>query len=377
MNINYQTPGPYVPYMSYPYGTFVAAGSPSPPASVCSEFIYQNSLPDGRCASPGIQMNTQKMQLLNTTMVDARRRKNVMARLPSRVESPMMNFFQGGMSFSEQFSDSGDGSIQGGAISPQYCFTSPYNYQQVAPVHFQLPVNNNFVGQPQSKEFGQYQQHNIQGTTQQKHEVQKPKQKNSESNSCFKGCSEISSSEMESHLSESNESVNVIKPPGACPDLQRKKMTNDKERRRSPSAVDRKKGLVSKTWDAVRDERKKRKLKLKKHRKKVHQKNKKLHKTELCSFWNDSSTCRYKGKCYFAHGINQLKKRTRIANFKTQACVDCTVGEEGCCFGSRCNYCHPGEAVRRVVGKTYFDIDYYKSLKIDFPSNNYPFGIYV
>jgi len=377
--MNYQTPGPYVPYMSYPYGTYIAAGPPSPPASVCSEFIYQNSLPDGRCASPGIQMNTQKIQLLNTTVVDARRRKNMMARLPSRVESPMMNFFQGGMPFSDKFSDVEESSIQGGSISPQYCFTSPYHLQQVAPFCFQYPVNNSLVGQPQPYELGQYQQRNIQRTVQQKHDVQKPKQEISELSSNTKGCSEIFASEAEPYLSESIECVNVIKPPGACPDRQREEMKEDKEKIASQrsSAVDGKKGMIIKTKDATREQCKKRKLERRKLRKKVNQKNKKLHKTELCSFWNESSTCTYKGKCYFAHGVNELKKRTRIGNFKTQACVDCTVGEDGCCFGSRCNYCHPGEAVRRVVGKTYFDIDYYKSLKIEFPNNNYPFGIYV
>jgi len=127
----------------------------------------------------------------------------------------------------------------------------------------------------------------------------------------------------------------------------------------------------------VKEERKRHKLRLSKHRKKVQQKNKLLHKTELCSYWKDSSTCTYKGKCHFAHGVNELKGRTRIGNFQTQPCVDCALGEERCFFDSRCNYCHPGEAVRRVVGKTYLDKDYYKKLEIDFPNNNSPFGIYL
>jgi len=379
MNMNFQTPGSHVPYMSYPYGTFVAAESPSRPASLCSEPIYQNSWPDGCCASPGIQMNTQKLQLVNSTMVDARRSKNVKARLPSRGEPLMMNFFQGGMPFSEQVSDSGEGSIQGGTISPRYCFMPPYHYQQAATAPFQLAVHNNLAGQSQTLEPGQYQQRDMQRITQQTHEVQKHEQENSEFSSCTKGCSEITGSKAEPYLSEADENESVIQPTGVRPYPQRKKTKQDIEgvSRQGSSAVARKKELLSKPWDVVKDERQKRKLIRKKQRKKVQQKNKLLHKTELCSHWKDSSTCTYKGKCFFAHAVDELKGRTRFGNFKTQACVDCTVGEEPCFFGSRCNYCHPGEAARRVVGKKYLDKDYYEKLKIDFPNNNYPFGIYV
>jgi len=48
-----------------------------------------------------------------------------------------------------------------------------------------------------------------------------------------------------------------------------------------------------------------------KQRKKIKKKNKSLHKTELCIHWTLTSVCSFKRKCYFAHGIDELKKRVR------------------------------------------------------------------
>jgi len=112
-------------------------------------------------------------------------------------------------------------------------------------------------------------------------------------------------------------------------------------------------------------------------RKKVKKKNKSLHKTELCAHWTSTSSCKFEGKCYFAHGIEELRKRVRMANFKTYPCVDCPLERSRCMFGLRCNYCHPGEALRRVVDSSYFDVDYYENLKKKFPNNDYPFGIVI
>jgi len=114
-----------------------------------------------------------------------------------------------------------------------------------------------------------------------------------------------------------------------------------------------------------------------KRRKKIQRKNKSLDKTELCTFWTLTSTCAFEGKCYFAHGVEELRKRIRVCNFKTQPCVDCPREKTKCMFGSRCNYCHPGEAMRRTGGSTYYDVDYYKDLRKEFPNNEYPYGIYL
>jgi len=103
-----------------------------------------------------------------------------------------------------------------------------------------------------------------------------------------------------------------------------------------------------------------------------------LYKTELCTNWTLTNTCTYGNKCHFAHGIDDLAPRTRLENFKTQPCCDpAREGSRRCLYGSRCNYCHPGEAIRRPAGRTYYDRDYYKDLQKDFGDNQYPFGIYV
>lgn len=103
-----------------------------------------------------------------------------------------------------------------------------------------------------------------------------------------------------------------------------------------------------------------------------------LYKTELCTNWMLTSNCTYGNKCHFAHGITDLKSRTRPENFKTQPCCDpARDGSRRCLYGSRCNYCHPGEAIRRPVGKQYFDQKYYEQLEEDFGDNKFPYGIYV
>merc|ERR1719384_1760397 len=106
---------------------------------------------------------------------------------------------------------------------------------------------------------------------------------------------------------------------------------------------------------------------------KKHDKKQSLYKTELCTNWTLTNTCTYGNKCHFAHGIDDLKPRTRLENFKTQPCCDpAREGSRRCLYGSRCNYCHPGEAIRRPVGNTYYDRDYYKDLGKDFGDNKYP-----
>merc|ERR1719383_1667384 len=107
-----------------------------------------------------------------------------------------------------------------------------------------------------------------------------------------------------------------------------------------PPTFENTKQLIRTTKDMKKD-RKIRDFTVRKQRKKVQQKNKALHKTELCTHWTLTSTCKFKEKCYFAHGIDELKRRSRGGNYKTQPCVECPTQEGRCFFGSRCNYCHP------------------------------------
>lgn len=102
-----------------------------------------------------------------------------------------------------------------------------------------------------------------------------------------------------------------------------------------------------------------------------------LHKTELCVHWTLTSICKFRDRCYFAHGIEELKNRVRPSNFKTRPCADCALKNRHCFYGPRCNFCHPGEGIRRDVGSAYFDREYYKDLAVHFKKNEYPFGIFV
>eukprot|EP01083_Nonionella_stella_P313660 1127066_1 len=104
-----------------------------------------------------------------------------------------------------------------------------------------------------------------------------------------------------------------------------------------------------------------------------------LYKTELCTNWMLTGSCTYGNKCHFAHGVEDLKPRMRVENYKTQPCCDpAREGCRRCMYGRRCNYCHPGEAIRRPHPTPYYDKDYYKALRRDFGKDNeFPFGIYV
>jgi hypothetical protein len=112
-------------------------------------------------------------------------------------------------------------------------------------------------------------------------------------------------------------------------------------------------------------------------RKRTKRKTNLLHKTELCVHWTLTSICKFRDRCNFAHGIHELKNRVRPSNFKTRLCADCALKDHKCFYGPRCNFCHPGEAIRREVDSAYFDREYYKDLENDFRDNEYPFGIFV
>ena len=104
-----------------------------------------------------------------------------------------------------------------------------------------------------------------------------------------------------------------------------------------------------------------------------------LFKTELCTNWMLTGSCTYGNKCHFAHGVDDLKARMRVENYKTQPCCDpAREGCRRCMYGRRCNYCHPGESIRRPHPTPYYDKDYYDALRTDFGHDNeFPFGIYV
>lgn len=105
-----------------------------------------------------------------------------------------------------------------------------------------------------------------------------------------------------------------------------------------------------------------------------------LYKTEICQNWLRTKNCSYGNKCHYAHGKADMRARKRIQTFKTQPCADpARAGCHVCMYSTRCNYCHPGEVIRRTGpgDKPYYDTEYNALLKKDFPHIEAPFGIFV
>ncbi|KAJ3718354.1 hypothetical protein C8R42DRAFT_723710 [Lentinula raphanica] len=64
-----------------------------------------------------------------------------------------------------------------------------------------------------------------------------------------------------------------------------------------------------------------------------------LYKTELCRSWEEKGTCRYAGKCQFAHGEEELRKVSRHPKYKTEICRTFWVSGS-CPYGKRCCFIH-------------------------------------
>ncbi|GAB4821204.1 hypothetical protein N2152v2_008250 [Parachlorella kessleri] len=64
-----------------------------------------------------------------------------------------------------------------------------------------------------------------------------------------------------------------------------------------------------------------------------------LYKTELCRSWEEMGSCRYGGKCQFAHGREELRPIQRHPKYKTEICR--TFAQTGTCpYGTRCRFIH-------------------------------------
>jgi hypothetical protein len=377
MEGSYQIPGAYVPYFT-PCGGYVNAGSPSPPLSLCSEPIHQFPMPDGRCASPGFQQKTSRMQLLNKTVVDARKKK-IVARghnLPSRAEPPdMMNFFRSAATFPEQLSDSGDGSIRARSESPSLRSNSPFAFSPSYSSRFQcLPFDSPLQHQ-QYEQMGQVT-HLINWQNWQTPNWYASAFPTWEQPACPNQIPHSTCWEVKQQTQDTR--TMCCKTKDEVVERNTKSVRKPtKTKREAGSNAKKKCHNATENTDVLKIDRTTHNSRLRKQRKRVQQKNKSLHKTELCTHWTLTSTCTFKGKCYFAHGIDELQNRIRVYNYKTRPCVDCPTEKGQCFFGSRCNYCHPGEAIRRAVSSSYIDKDYYTDLRKEFRNNEYPFGIFI
>ena len=74
-----------------------------------------------------------------------------------------------------------------------------------------------------------------------------------------------------------------------------------------------------------------------------------LYKTELCRSWEETGSCRYGGKCQFAHGRDELRPVMRHPKYKTEVCR--TFAQSGACpYGTRCRFIHYRIPTRSVCG---------------------------
>ncbi|TTI61483.1 mRNA decay activator protein ZFP36L2 [Bagarius yarrelli] len=71
------------------------------------------------------------------------------------------------------------------------------------------------------------------------------------------------------------------------------------------------------------------------------------YKTELCSRYAESGTCKYAERCLFAHGLHDLHLPSRHPKYKTELCR--SFHTEGyCMYGSRCLFVHSPNEQRPV-----------------------------
>ncbi|PVV02658.1 hypothetical protein BB560_002885 [Smittium megazygosporum] len=87
-------------------------------------------------------------------------------------------------------------------------------------------------------------------------------------------------------------------------------------------------------------------------------------KTELCNKWTQTGHCAYGDLCRFAHGISELKSRTRHPKYRTSICNN--FSKYGYCpYESRCDFVH----VISKNGKIYSG--YNESMKGESKGSNY------
>lgn len=67
---------------------------------------------------------------------------------------------------------------------------------------------------------------------------------------------------------------------------------------------------------------------------------KQKERTEICKFWLNGQECKFGEECAFAHGSEQLLKKTHVASkFRMTLCKSYLHGN--CQYGSRCQFSHP------------------------------------
>lgn len=74
------------------------------------------------------------------------------------------------------------------------------------------------------------------------------------------------------------------------------------------------------------------------------------YKTEMCKNWVSKGFCNYGKKCKFAHGDNELEKKTVNSKYKMKLCR--SFHQEGVCmYGIRCCFIHQGKNFDEVFSR--------------------------
>ncbi len=76
-----------------------------------------------------------------------------------------------------------------------------------------------------------------------------------------------------------------------------------------------------------------------------------LYKTELCRSWEETGSCRYRSKCQFAHGLDELRSVPRHHKWKTVPCR-AFVEAGDCQYGKRCCFLHTTDLQQSESVKT-------------------------
>jgi hypothetical protein len=63
------------------------------------------------------------------------------------------------------------------------------------------------------------------------------------------------------------------------------------------------------------------------------------YKTELCKNYDLKGYCRFEENCFFAHGVEEIKKDEKRINYKTKKCRNFNYNGY-CPYGNRCQFIH-------------------------------------
>ena len=77
------------------------------------------------------------------------------------------------------------------------------------------------------------------------------------------------------------------------------------------------------------------------------------YKTELCLNFRLKGFCKYLNFCQYAHGEQELKKRTHSEAYKTKICLNFEKKHQ-CAYGTRCQFIH--KPFRKKSGRTILQL---------------------